>query len=145
MKRIICIVGLLLLVTGMQAQPGRRAERIHAIKVGYLTDRLHLTSAQAATFWPVYSEYEAELRAARRTFRQKAWNTAGNETDAQAEQAIEDNLSYQAQALSINRKYKDRLLKVISPQQLATLYEAERDFKTLLLQQLRARRGEKQR
>ena len=143
MKRIICILSLLLFTAGLNAQPqqGRRAERIHAIKVGYLTDRLHLTSSQAATFWPVYNDYEAELRDARKAFRQKYRNGNTGETDAEAGQFIEDNLDFQEQAISINRKYKDRFLKIISPQQLASLYEAERDFKKLLLQQLRERRG----
>lgn len=145
MKRIIGILSILLVGFGLSAhaQPGRgqRGERIHAIKVGYLTDRLHLTSEQSSAFWPVYNEYEAEIRSARQAFRQKYRNGAGTETDAEAGQFIEDNLNFQEQAIGINRKYKDRMLKVISPQQLATLYEAERDFKKLLLQQLRERRS----
>ena len=143
MKRTICIVSILLFTLGLQAQqmPGRRAERIHAIKVGYLTDRLQLTSSEAAAFWPVYNDYEVELRDARKAFRQKYRNGNAGESDAEAGQFIEDNLDFQEQALGINRKYKDRFLKIISPQQLANLYEAERDFKKLLLQQLRERRG----
>ncbi len=141
MKRITGIFSLLLLCLSLCAQPGQRAERIHAIKIGYLTDRLHLTTTQAATFWPVYDEYEGELKGARKAFRQKYRNGAGTETDAEAGRFIEDNLDFQEDALAINRMYKDRMLKVISPQQLATLYEAERDFKKLLLQQLRERRG----
>lgn len=126
----------------LQAQPaGRRAERIHAIKVGYLTDRLHLTASQAATFWPVYDAYEADMKDARKAFRQKYRNGSGIENDTEAGRFIEDNLDFQEQALAINRRYKDKMLKVISAQQLATLYEAERDFKKLLLQQLRERRG----
>lgn len=141
MKRIIAIISFLLLGWGAHAQPGQRAERIHAVKVGYITDRLHLTSTQAAAFWPVYGEYETELREARKAFRQK-YKAGSTETDAEAGQFIEDNLDFQEQALAINRKYKDRLLKVISAQQLATLYEAERDFKNLLLQRLQeGRRG----
>jgi hypothetical protein len=145
MKRIICIISLILVtlpgIVRAQPGPGRRAERIHAIKVGYLTDRLRLTSSQAATFWPVYDNYESEVREARRSFLQKYRRGDATENDAESRRFIEDNLDFQEQALSINRKYKDQFLKIISPQQLATLYEAERDFKKLLLQQLRQRRG----
>ena len=121
---------------------GERMERIHAIKVGYLTDRLHLTSDQSAKFWPVYNQYEDEQRATRRNFFQKYQNSnngGGNEQESR--QFIEDNLDYQAEELALKRKYKDQLLKIISAQQLASLYEAERDFKKLLLQQLRNGRG----
>jgi hypothetical protein len=144
MKRIIYILSLLLLtIPGtLLGQPGtgRRAERIHAIKVAYLTDRLSLSSSQAATFWPVYDSYESEIRDARRSFMQKYRKGGASENDADSRQFIEDNLDFQEQALGINRKYKDQFLKIITPQQLATLYEAERDFKKLLLQQLRQRR-----
>ena len=43
-----------------QAQPGKRMERIHAIKVAYLTDKLQLTSEQSEKFWPIYNRYEEE-------------------------------------------------------------------------------------
>lgn len=140
MKRIIVMIVMMLACLSVQAQPHpRAAERIHAIKVGYLTDRLKLTPEQAAAFWPVYDRYEAELRNARRTFREK-YRRGAAEDDAEANRYIEDQLDFQEQVLAINRKYKERMLQVISPQQLATLYEAERDFKKLLLQQLQERR-----
>ena len=164
MKQIICAMSLLLMTTGAFAQTGKhtekrnedkrrsgrmaqkgegRAERVQAIKIGYLTDKLQLTSSQATAFWPVYNEYQRDLRQARRAFRQKYRNADVQESNAEASRFIEDNLDFQEQAIAIKRKYKDRLLKVISAQQLATLYEAERDFKKLLLQQLREKRGKR--
>jgi hypothetical protein len=148
MKAIISIISILFVSISLQAQPGGSPDermrpgmaRVHAIKMGYLTDRLHLTPVQAASFWPVYDDYEGEMRDVRQTFRQK-YRSGATDNDAAANRFIDDNLDFQEQMLAINRKYKDRMLKVISPQQLATLYEAERDFKKLLLQQLRERRG----
>lgn len=143
MKRIIFFCAMLLLFSAGQsnAQMRQRGERVHAIKVGYITDRLQLSSKQAATFWPVYNEYEQDHRNARRAFREKYRNGNPMKNDEIAGQFIDDNLDFQEQALNINKKYKEAFLKIISPQQLATLYEAERDFKKLLIQQLRERRG----
>ncbi len=138
-KRIVGFILLMLALSAPQAQAqGRGAERIHAIKVGYLTDRLQLTSQQAAAFWPVYDNYEAELRSTRRAFR--AQNRQAITNDEEANQMIDDRMELQEDVLAINRKYKDQFLKVITPQQLVALYEAERDFKKLLLQQLRNKR-----
>lgn len=146
MKQVIGLLIAILLSIGVQAQPMGRGERmrangerVHAVKVAYLTDRLHLSSAQAADFWPVYDDYEAEMRDTRKAFREKYRNGAG-QSEEEAGRFIEANLDFQEQALAIKRKYKDRMLKVISPQQLATLYEAEGDFKKLLLQRLREQR-----
>ena len=145
---IICVLSVLLVSFTLSAQAGdgHSGERVHAIKVGYLTDRLHLSAQQATTFWPVYDAYEGELRDTRQAFHKLARqdNPAHGASDQQSMQYIDDNLDFQEQVLGINRKYKDQFLKIIAPQQLAALYEAERDFKKLLLQQLRQRRGMRQ-
>ncbi len=166
MRKIICMMSaIMLLSVSLQAQENRkkegtprqerrmaqagkvragaRAERINAIKVGYITDKLKLNSSQATAFWPVYNEYERELREARRSFRQKYRSGAADENNARARSYIEDNLDLQEATVGIKRKYKDRFLKVISAQQLAALYEAERDFKKQLIRQLRQGRGNK--
>ena len=43
--------------------------------------------------------------------------------------------------MAIKKKYKDEFLKVISPEQLADLYRAERGFKEMLLRELGRRQG----
>jgi len=146
MKQLILSISLVLFFGPLLtlAQPNQqypRAERIHAIKIGYLTDRLHLSPEQATSFWPIYNQYEQERGNARRTFRQNNRNQNRPETEEQAAQYIDDNLDFQQQILSINKKYKDEFLHILSAQQLAALYDAERDFKRLLLQQLKDRRG----
>lgn len=150
MKQIIGIFAILLLslhVQGQQRQGDRkamqaeRAERVRAIKVGYITDKLKLTAQQATAFWPIYDEYQEDMQKARKAFRQKYRDEESHDDNAEAKRYIEDNLELQEQTLAIKRKYKDRMLKVISAQQLASLYEAERDFKKLLVQQLSQRRA----
>ena len=155
------MVGMLLLAAGVQAQPadrrgsrdrlndrgdagarngGRRADRIEAIKIGYLSERLQLSTPQAEAFWPVYHAYERELREAQAAFRRKYGGSANLKSDAEAGRFIEDKLDFQEQTIRIRRAYKERFLKTISATQLASLYEAERDFRELLLKRLRDRR-----
>jgi len=56
--------------------------------------------------------------------------------------SIEDNLDYQQAVLDIKRKYKERFLKVLSPQQLTDLQQAEREFRQVLMQRMKERRGQ---
>lgn len=149
MKQLI-ITTLLLIITSVtsfsqphgQIDRPRAFERIHAIKVAYITDKLHFTSEQSAKFWPIYDRYEQEVRQTRRAFIKKYKDSNPDNADQeQARQYVEDNLDYQQQVLDLKRKYNDDFLSVISPQQLADLYKAEREFKQLLIQQLRKRRN----
>ena len=120
----------------------RAFERIRAIKVAYITNRLNFTSEQSANFWPVYNRYEEEVMNKRDEFAQKYANTnPGKADDATSRKYIDDNLDYQQEVLNIRRKYNDEFLKVISPQQVAELYNSEKDFNKMLIQQLNKKRG----
>jgi hypothetical protein len=116
--------------------------RIHAAKMAYITDRLRLSPEQCGYFVPVFNEYEREIRDTRVFFFKKYKDTnPNNADDATSRQFIDDNLDYQQQVIEIKRKYNDRFLKIISPQQLADLYKAEREFKQMLMKRLEQRRN----
>jgi len=138
MKRLLyllILISLPVLAIGQQQQ--ERFERIRALKVSYITEQLKLSSDQAARFWPVYNKYEDEVRTVRRSLAARYKEMNAGASREQARKFIEDNLEYQSQVLELKKKYKDELLKTISPQQLARLYEAEREFKKMLIRQLR--------
>lgn len=143
---------ILVTVAGSNAQPmsGGRSmrpearERIHAAKMVYITDRLHLTSAQSADFMPVYRDYETELRELRKSYFKKYKGMDPAEADAAtSRQFIDDNLDYQQDVIVLKRKYNDRFLKVISAQQLVDLYKAEREFREMLQKRLKERMKDK--
>jgi hypothetical protein len=145
MKKIIQIISILLYTATLStAQPGngQGMARIHAAKMAYIADRLHLTSYQASDFTPLYNDYEREVRGTRQSFFSKYKGTRPDEAnDATSRQWIDDNLDYQQQIIELKRKYNDRFLKVISPQQLSDLYKAEREFNQMLMQRLRQQRN----
>lgn len=148
---IIIAAAVIMTVTGAVAQPrggmmkeraGMAKERIHAAKMAYITDRLHLTSAQASSFIPVYNECEDEVLAVRKKYRQRymATHKDTQDDDIKPRQYIDDDLNYQQEVLDIKKKYKDRFLKVLSEKQLTELYESEREFRKLLQQRLKEKR-----
>jgi len=139
MKKFGIIIALVISTLSALAQP-QRFERIHALKVAYLTDRIHLSSEQAQRFWPVYNTYEKELWEIRKSYRQQM---KGNTTDnpEAAREFIDNDLGYQEAVLNLRKKYNGQFLNVISTQQLADMLQAERDFKRMLIQQMRDKRG----
>jgi hypothetical protein len=145
MKKLLQAFFLLLITIlplPLLAQPGQAMARIHAAKMAYITDRLQLSPDQSANFIPLYNEYEREIRDTRQSyFKKYKGEDMEHASDGAAMQYIDDNLDYQQQVLDIKRKYNDRFLKTISPQQLTDLYKAEREFKQLLLQRLKDRNG----
>jgi hypothetical protein len=131
-----------MLAATVQAQQGRPMQRIHAAKMAYISDRLQLSESQSAQFMPTYRAYEEELRTIRKPYKEKYKLRADDEgSTASAWQYLEDDLDYQQDVIALKRKYNDRFLKVLSPQQLADMYVAEREFKRVLMKRLEERRG----
>ena len=145
MKYIISFMALCLAFTTSYAQLGdkrhKAKERIHAAKMAFITDRLHLTAAQSGAFIPLYNDYENALKDTRKSYLSKYKDLNPDSIDDRtAKQYLDDNLDYQQAALDIKRKYKDKFLKILSPQQLTDLMDAEREFKEMLKQRLEERR-----
>lgn len=142
MSRIGYILLFIVLVCNTAyAQPdGRRMERIRAIKVAYITDKLQLTSEQSARFWPVYNRFEEDRMDIVRAYK-KDKKLGESTTEEDPMRSVDNDIAMQERMLDLRKKYKDEFLKVISAQQLATLIESEREFKKLLLQQMKERRG----
>lgn len=120
-----------------QDDDGQNWEKIKAIKVGYITDHVHLTSEQSARFWPVYDGYQQERRSKRHQLMDKYMAAHPGATKSQARAQLDGDLDYQQSELELKRQYQDRFLQIISQQQLTQLYEAEREFRKMLLDQLR--------
>ncbi len=144
MKKIGYLIACILFTClAAVAQPrGEQGERIRAIKADFIKERIQLTPAQSSRFWPVYNRYEDEQRDVRRKFRSKyPQQQGGSRNEFQSRQFVDDNIEFREERLNVERKYRDEFLRVISAQQLAKMYEAERDFKRMLLENLRDRGG----
>jgi hypothetical protein len=105
-------------------QQGNRSEKVQALKIAFITQRLQLTTTQAQQFWPVYNQYQSEIRDLRKD-------------------KSDDALENEERLLNIRKKYKPSFQKIIGPEKLNDLYNAERDFRTVLIRQLKSEREQR--
>lgn len=106
-----------------QALDESRAERIQALKIAFITQKLQLTSDEAEKFWPIYNQYDNEIR-------NLQLDSKNNNVPA---------LETEEKLLNIRKKYKSAFEKVIGPQKLNKLFNAEMDFRTILIRRLQNR------
>ena len=62
MKRWITTLVVLGLFALFLPQLSQAQDRIRALKVAFITDKLKLTPEESEKFWPVYNQYEAEQK-----------------------------------------------------------------------------------
>jgi hypothetical protein len=137
MKQIIYII-LLIAFAGQAsyAQPQNKNGRIYSIKKSYVEDRINLTAEQRQGFKNTYERYENELRNNRKEFHRE------NDGQNGSPEYLDKKFQYKEREIEIKRKYKNEFLKVISPQQLNSLYSAEDEFNQMAKEQLRERQGQ---
>lgn len=102
-----------------QKENGQRSEKIQALKIAFITQKLRLTSAEAEKFWPVYNSYTNEIRNLRLD------NKNG------------DVLDNEQMLLDIRKKYKPSFENILGPLRANELFNAEREFRNVLIKRLK--------
>lgn len=146
MKNKLIIVMLFFAINGIaNAQEKRsskmeRKENIEALKVGWLTKKLNLTSDEAKVFWPVYNQYDEDvqkLRKSRRFEKEDTKNNFDSMSEKDLEKFIDDEIAFRQNELDILKKYHSKFKQVLPIKKVALLYRAEQDFKRELLKKMK--------
>jgi seryl-tRNA synthetase len=143
MKRISYILVLLLALLGgpLSAQEKTKpdstqnasgAERIQALKVAFISDRLKLTPAEAEKFWPVYNEYQDKREVVRKQIQenyQKIREGADKLSDEEFNKLSDEIVKLKQKEAEIQSEMHEKLKLILPAKKLALLYVAEEDFK----------------
>lgn len=127
MKKIFTLTVLLISITGFafaqEQQPDpKQEEKIQALEIAFISRKLDLTPDEAQKFWPIYNEYKKEVR-------QVTMNERNNPDEIVREQKI----------LDVRKKYSGRFVGVIGQPRMNKFFQAEREFRGVLLNQLKNR------
>ncbi|MFM2135621.1 MAG: hypothetical protein RL021_1021 [Bacteroidota bacterium] len=128
---------------GPKSPSGKQRERIEAMKIGFLSDRLQLTPDEAKVFWPVYDQYQNELEKLRKDRKENLLNGKENMdemSDAEIEKTVDNEIAFRQAELDIVKKYHPQFKKVLPVRKVGRLYRAEEEFKRELLRQLQERK-----
>jgi len=113
------------------------------LKIAFLTDKLNLTPEEAQQFWPVYNQYNdkvQELRKKRRLDGKDVKQNLDDLSDKEIEQSIENDLTYRQKELDLQKEYNAKFKAVLPIKKVAKLYNAEEQFKMVLLNKLKDKR-----
>ena len=138
MKKIILYILTFIAFTGSADahNPGNR-EKIEAAKIGFISEKLTLSSKQAQSFWPTYHEYSTKKKEIRKAINVLKIENSDNESDGEIIEDIKKINQYKQKEVDIEKEYVDKFLAIISPKQLAALYKAEKQFTKILLDKLK--------
>ena len=129
MKKFLLIATILLGGFFAQAQEGQpvdenqRQEKIQALYVAYITQQLQLTPEEAQKFWPVHTQFTAEVKAVK-----------ADMPELEKQQAI----------LNIKKKYQDNFNRILGANRCERFFRMDGEFKKKLLERIRKQNGNNQ-
>ena len=122
-------------------QETQAQDRIRALKVAFITDKLKLTPEESEKFWPVYNQYEAEQKRIRQKYRsEQDLNTL---SDQEVERAVLDRFEMEEEIIKLKRDYFQRMKGFMAVRKIALLQRSEQEFNKELLRRVQEARGRK--
>jgi len=126
------------------AQPGpgpdeAKREKIKSQKIAFITDKLDLNSETAQVFWPVYNEAEAKKEKIMKAYREKYKKEVDLDalSDKELFEMADAHIIHRQQIDDIDKTYHSKYKTILSAKQLVLLYGSEKEFRLVLLKQLR--------
>ena len=143
MKKLIPILFLLFVSLNTLAQQ-KNKERIKALKVSVITQKLDLTEKEAQTFWPLYNAHDKamsdikfnDIRAIRKDIRANSEQL----TDKKAEALLIRLDKAENKLHALRMAFSKDLSGVLSPKKILLLRIAEDDFRRKMFEQFKKRK-----
>lgn len=134
---------ILLLAFGLPAlaQPDKQ-DKVEALKVSFITQKVNLTTQEAQSFWPVYNEYTDKIKFARRNFRRAYNDVPDFKTDAEAESYLNAELKLKQTELDLHKEYYEKFKKLIGAKKTGLLRKAEEEFKKEIIKTIKGNSGD---
>lgn len=138
MKKITII---LLLFTSLSLFSQSRRDKIKALKVSFITERLNLTQQEAQKFWPIYNDFDdnylkikhSEIRSINKEFKSNTVTLS----DEKANELLNKLMDAENKLHNLDIDLIAKLKKVISPKKIILLKQSEEDFNKKLFEQFK--------
>ncbi|PHR99293.1 MAG: hypothetical protein COA80_04135 [Leeuwenhoekiella sp.] len=146
MKKFISIL-VLLVCLASYGQNDERHERIKALKVPFITEKLELTPAEAEKFWPIYNSYDKrmhDLREREQELFKEKFSRSGSKnklSESQAQNLIEKYNALQKEKYQTESEMLRDLTQKLPASKMVFLPEVERNFGRKLWEEYKKRKN----
>lgn len=144
MKKLYTLLLLLVTFLAFGQDLENRVERVKALRVAYISDKLKLTPDEAEKFWPVFNQFDDKMDDLHKQKRQLLFKLRPENASKLSERettALMDEDDKLEQDIQNNRRSLVKNLQGVIPnQKILMLRQIEVEFKQKLLNQMKNRR-----
>lgn len=136
LKHILVFVLAVFAIQLSYAQPGK-PDRVEALKVSFITEKINLSPQEAQGFWPLYNEYNDKIKFARKNFRQQYGTVTDFKTDKEAEDYLSAELKLRQTEVDLQKEYFEKFKKILGSKKTGLLRKAEEEFKKEIIKTIK--------
>ncbi len=102
-------------------------QRVEVIKMAYISRELNLSTQEAQNFWPVYNNYQSEIKQARNQYP-------------------DDEIKYEQKVVEIKQRYQGNFKKVLGNdgQRVNKVFTTDKQFRDILRNEYQNRLKQRQ-
>ena len=144
MNRLLIIMIALVLNSSYGQKSKMSFERLKALKISYITEKIGLKEAEESIFWEIYDKYEEKIfvdcrkkiKNLRKSYM-KTQDSISNEEALEVIQKINENERY---ALKLKVERDKSLLEIFSANLILKMHHAEYHFNREMVYKMRKRK-----
>ena len=140
MKKILLIL-LITITVNSFAQDSNRQDRIKALKIAFITERLELTETEAQKFWPIYNAFDAENQKLRKEnvvkFRKTDFESM---SEQDAKKHLKEMMKTDSMRYQLRQEFVSDLLNILPAKKIIILKATEDAFNRRMMEQFKKRR-----
>lgn len=141
MKKFFTLILILTLANITFAQNFKeKKEKIKALKVAFITEKLSLTTEEAQKFWPIYNAFDEKQFEIRHNKRKESLEGIENISEKEAQSIIAEMQSHDEEMHQLKKKFIADLQKVLPAKKIILLKKTEDEFNRKLLREFRERK-----
>lgn len=138
MKKIFALILVFSLANMAFSQDFKeKKEKIKALKVAYITEKLDLTTEEAQKFWPIYNAFDEKQFGLHHFKRRKSMEEIENFSENEAQSLIVEMQKNEDEMYQLRKKYLIDLQKVLPAKKILLLKKTEDEFNRKLLREFR--------
>ena len=140
------IIALISLSTISVSAQNPNRERLDSYRIAFFSQKLKLTPSEAEKFWPLFNDFQDrkikiqfEKMQLNRKINQEAATLSDKEMIAMGDKLIDLEVREADLSMTFHKHFKE----VLPPVKVLKLYQAETQYKLMLLNELKDRRQER--
>jgi len=137
LKKELFIAVFMLSIFITKAQEQTKKEKMEALKIAYIAEKLDLSEAESQKFWPIFNDYQKDKKAIHGNKKGKEKPNLDEMSDQEIENLINEKVKQQQSTLDLRIEYITKFKTVLPIIKVAKLLEAQKGFRKEILKRMK--------